>query len=75
MPPNTPQYNNVAERALGLLRKKTISLLVDLRQETGTNVKRVWAEAWNYATIIATNMCVTPSNAKCGTASQLRLGN
>lgn len=42
-PPDTPQYNGVAKRALGLLREKTIALL------QGDTEDAVWAEAMQFA--------------------------
>ena len=43
-PPHTPQYNGVTERALGILRDKTVALLRDLKEEKN---KRLWAGAMN----------------------------
>ena len=45
-PPHTTQYNGVVERALGLLRDKTVALL---RGMTAGKSDRLWAEAINYA--------------------------
>lgn len=41
-PPDTSQYNGVADRALGLLREKTTALK---KQGTGASIERFWAEA------------------------------
>ena len=56
-PPDTPQYNGVAERALGLLREKSIAMLQEM---TVAASDRLWAEAMNYACDMS-NMCVTSS--------------
>ena len=42
--PDTPQYNGVAERALGLLREKSIPMLQEM---TVAASDRLWAEALN----------------------------
>ena len=51
-PPHTPQYNGVVERALGLLRDKTLALL--------RGMAVVWTEAMNYACEMS-NHCTTTS--------------
>ncbi|CAN0414389.1 unnamed protein product [Ascophyllum nodosum] len=56
-PPDTLQYNGVAERALGLLREKSIVMLQEM---TGATSDRFWAEALNHACDMS-NMCVTSS--------------
>ncbi|CAN0335182.1 unnamed protein product, partial [Ascophyllum nodosum] len=56
-PPGTPQYNGVAERALGLLREKSIAMLQEV---TVAASDILWAEALNYACDMS-NMCVTSS--------------
>ena len=56
-PPDTPQYNGVAERALGLLREKSIAMLHEM---TVAASGRPWAEALNYACDMS-NMCVASS--------------
>ena len=53
-PPDTPQYKMVAERALGLLREKSIAML----QMTVATSDRLRDEALNYA-YDTSNMCVT----------------
>ena len=55
--PDTPQYNGVAERALGLLREKSTAMLQEV---TVAASDRLWAEALNYACDMS-NMCVTSS--------------
>ena len=54
-PPLTPQYNGIVERALGLLRDKTVALL---RGMTAGKSDRLWAEAMNYACEMS-NCCTT----------------
>ena len=56
-PPHTPQYNGVVERALGLLRDKTVALL---RGMAAGKSDRLWAEAMNYACEMS-NRCTTTS--------------
>ena len=56
-PPHTPQYNDVVERALELLRYKTVALLQGM---TAGKSDRLWAEAMNYACEIS-NRCMTTS--------------
>ena len=56
-PPDTPQYNGVAERALELVREKSIAMLQEM---TVAASDRLWAEALNYACDMS-NMCVTSS--------------
>ena len=56
-PPHAPQYNGVVERALGLLRDKTVALL---RGMTAGKSDRLWAEAMNYACEML-NCCTTAS--------------
>ena len=55
--PDTPQYNGVAERALGLLRGKSIAMLQEM---TVAASYRLWAEVLNYACDMS-NMYVTSS--------------
>ena len=57
IPPDTPQYNGVAERALGLLREKSIAMPQEM---TVAASGRLWAEALNHACDMS-NMCVTSS--------------
>ncbi|CAN0075317.1 unnamed protein product, partial [Sphacelaria rigidula] len=70
-PPHTPQYNGVAERALGIMRDKTVALLRGL-EEGKTN--RLWAEAMQYA-CDTSNMCVTSSLDEGVTPYELWYGN
>ena len=53
----------MAERWIGLLREKTITLLVDLEKlAAALGKEKYWAEAWNHSTDV-TNMCTATSNA------------
>ena len=56
-PPHTPQYNGVVERALGLLRDKTMARLGGI---TAGNSDRLWAEAMNYVCEMS-NRCTATS--------------
>ena len=56
-PPDTLQYNGVAERALGLSRETSIAMLHEM---TVAASGRLWAEALNYACDMS-NMCVVSS--------------
>lgn len=56
-PPYTPQYNGVVERALRLLRDKTLSLLQRVLEGKSD---RLWAEEMNYACVMS-NRCVISS--------------
>ena len=56
-PLHTLQYNGVVERALGLLRDKTVALL---RGMTAGKSDRLWAEAMNYVCKMS-NRCTTTS--------------
>ena len=58
--PDTPQYNGVAERALGLLREKTIAMMQGF--SVGADDK-LWAEAMSFACDM-TNMSATTSLEK-----------
>ena len=66
-PPDTPPYNGVAERALGLLREKSIAMLQEM---TVAASGRLWAGAPNYACDMS-NMCVA-SSLESGTSSYER---
>ena len=57
IPPDTPQYNEAAERAPKLLQEKSIAMLQDM---TVAASDRPWAEALNYVCDMS-NMCVTSS--------------
>ena len=56
-PPHISQYNGVVERALRLLRDKTVALL---RGMIADKSDRLWAETMNYACEMS-NRCTTTS--------------
>ena len=56
-PPDTPQHNGVAERALGLLREKSIAMLQEMAVAASD---KLWAEALNDVCDMS-NMCVASS--------------
>ena len=81
-PPDTPQYNGVAERALGLLREKATILMEELDDVIDVRRKKLWAQAVLFACDV-TNKSVTTSTdggkspyelwfGKFSTAVQLR---
>ena len=53
-PPDTPQYNGVAERVLGQLREKSIAMLQEMTMAASGRLR---AEALNYACDMS-NVCV-----------------
>ena len=59
-PPDTPQYNGVAERALGLLREKVIILMEELDDVINVPREKLWAQAMLFACDV-TNKPVTTS--------------
>ena len=59
-PPDTPQYNGVAERALGLLREKAIILMEELDDVINVPREKLWAQAMLFACDV-TNKSVTTS--------------
>ena len=59
-PPDTPQYNGVAERALGLLREKEIILMEELDDAINVPREKLWAQAMLFAYDV-TNKSVTTS--------------
>ena len=59
-PPDTPQYNEVAERALGLLREKAIILMEELDNVINVPREKLWAQAMHFACDV-TNKSVTTS--------------
>ena len=59
-PPDTPQYNGVAERALGLLREKAIILMEELDDVINVPREKLWAQAMLFACDV-TNRSVTTS--------------
>ena len=59
-PPDTPQYNGVAERALGLSREKAIILMEELDDVINVPREKLWAQAMLFACDV-TNKSVTTS--------------
>ena len=59
-PPDTPQYNGVAERALGPLREKAIILMEELDDVINVPREKLWAQAMLFACDV-TNKSVTTS--------------
>ena len=59
-PPDTPQYNGAAERALGLLREKAIILMEELDDVINVPREKLWAQAMLFACDV-TNKSVTMS--------------
>ena len=59
-PPDTLQYNGVAERALGLSREKTIILMEELDDVINEPREKLWAQAMRFACDV-TNKLVTTS--------------
>ena len=48
-PPDTPQYNGVAERALGFLREKATILMEELDDIINVPREKLWAQAMLFA--------------------------
>ena len=59
-PPDTPQYNGVAERTLGLLREKAITLMEELDDVINVPREKLWAQPIIFACDV-TNKLVTTS--------------
>ena len=59
-PSDTPQYNGVAERALGLLREKAITLMKELYDVINVPREKLWAQAMLFACDV-TNKSITTS--------------
>ncbi|CAN0260048.1 unnamed protein product, partial [Ascophyllum nodosum] len=59
-PPDTPQYNGVAERALGVLLEKAIILVEELDDVINVPREKLWAQAMFFACDV-TNKSVTTS--------------
>ena len=59
-PPDTPQYNGMAERALGLLREKAIIPMEELDGVINVPREKLWAQAMLFACDV-TNKSVTTS--------------
>ncbi|CAN0429329.1 unnamed protein product, partial [Ascophyllum nodosum] len=72
-PPDTPQYNGVAERALGLLREKAIILMEELDDVINVPREKLWAQAMLFACDV-TNKSVTTSTNEGKSPYELWLG-
>ena len=59
-PPDTPQYNGVAERALGILRENAITLMEELDDVINVPREKLWARVMLFACDV-TNKSVTTS--------------
>ena len=59
-PPDTPQYNGVAERELGLLREKAVILMEELDDVINVPQEKLWAQAVLFACDV-TNKSVATS--------------
>ena len=59
-PPDTPQYNGVAEHALGFLREKEIILMEELDDVINVPREKLWAQTMLFACDV-TNKSVTTS--------------
>ena len=73
-PPDTPQYNGVAERALGLLREKAIILMEELDDVINVPREKLWAQAMLFACDV-TNKSVTTSTNEGKSPYELWFGN
>ncbi|CAN0307352.1 unnamed protein product [Ascophyllum nodosum] len=73
-PPDTPQYNGVAERALGLLREKAIILVEELDDVINVPREKLWAQAMLFACDV-TNKSVTTSTDRGKSPYELWFGN
>ena len=73
-PTDTPQYNGVAERALGLLREKAIILMEELDDVINVPREKLWAQAMLFACDV-TNKSVTTSTDGGKSLYELWFGN
>ena len=61
-PPDTPQYNGVAERVLRLLREKAITLMEDLDDVINVPREKLWAQAMLFACDVINKSVTTPTD-------------
>ncbi|CAN0389103.1 unnamed protein product [Ascophyllum nodosum] len=71
--PDTPQYNGVDERALGLLREKAIIRMEELDDVINVPREKLWAQAMLFA-LDVTNKTVTTSTDGGGSPYELWFG-
>ena len=62
-PPDTPQYNGVAERTLGLLREKAITLMEELDGVINVPREKLWAQAMLFACDVTIKSVATSMDA------------
>ena len=61
-PPDTPKYNGVAERALGLLREKAITLMEELDDVINVPREKLWAQAMLFACDVTNKSVMTSTD-------------
>ena len=61
-PPDTPQYNGVAERALGILREKAITLIEELDDVINVPREKLWAQAMLFACDVTSKSVTTSTD-------------
>ena len=61
-PPNTPQYSEVAEHALGFLREKAITLMEELDDVIDVPREKLWAQAMHFACDVTNKSVTTPTD-------------
>ena len=64
-PPDTPQYNGVAERALGILREKAITLMEELDDVINVPQEKQWAQAMLFAGDVTNRSGTTSTDGAC----------
>ena len=69
-PPDTPQYNGVAERALGILREKAIILMEELDDAINVPREKLWTQAMLFACDVTNKSVITSMD---GGKSQYKL--
>ena len=65
IPPDTPQYNGVAERVLGLLREKAITLMAELDDVNNVPREKLWAQAMLFACDVTNKSVPTSTDGAC----------
>ena len=64
-PPDTPQYNGVAERALGLLRERAITLMEESDDVINVPREKLWAQAILFACDVTNKSVTTSTDGAC----------